>query len=170
MAGEILYKTNYKSPFGNIVLTSDDKNLVGLKFRGNDKGVLTKEDLEVFKLTKNWLDRYFNGVKPKISELPLRLQGSIFRLRVLEIISEIPYGGVMTYGKIAEIISKEQGKEKISPQAVGGAAGHNPVLIIIPCHRVIGSNGNLTGYAGGVDLKIKLLKHEGVNVPSGTGA
>ena len=167
MADKILYKTNYNSPLGNIVLTSDGENLAGLKFGEYDNGILPKEkeDLEIFKLTENWLDRYFDGEKPETSSLPLKLQGSDFRLRVWQIVCEIPYGGVMTYGDIAEIISKERGEGKISPQAVGGAVGHNPLLIVIPCHRVIGSNGNLTGYAGGVELKYKLLKHEGVNVP-----
>ena len=166
MFKNILYKTNYESPLGNIIVTCDDNSLIGLRF---DKyctlsSVKENSDLEIFKLTKNWLDKYFAGENPRISELPVALQGSDFTLHVWRIICKIPYGNVMTYGDIAKIIAKEKGKEKISPQAVGRAAGHNPILIVIPCHRVIGSNGELKGYSGGIDLKIKLLNHEGAGI------
>ena len=112
---------------------------------------------------KKWLDRYCNGEKPDISELPLAPMGSDFRKEVWDILCTIPYGEVMTYGQIADIIAKRHGKAKMSAQAVGGAVGHNPVSLIIPCHRVVGTNGSLTGYAGGLGKKITLLKHEGVD-------
>ena len=96
--------------------------------------------------------------------MPLAPAGNDFRQRVWQILCEIPYGKVYTYGEIARKIAREYNKEKMSAQAVGNAVGHNPISIIIPCHRVVGSNGSLTGYAGGIEMKIKLLKHEGVNM------
>ena len=114
--------------------------------------------------TKKWLDEYFNGKKPEISELDLAPIGSEFAKNVWEILCEIPYGKVTTYGEIAKKMAKIMNKEKMSAQAVGGAVGHNPISIIIPCHRVVGANGSLTGYAGGIDKKIYLLKHEQVNM------
>ncbi len=114
--------------------------------------------------TKKWLDEYFNGKKPEISELDLAPIGSEFAKNVWEILCEIPYGKVTTYGEIAKKMTKIMHKEKMSAQAVGGAVGHNPISIIIPCHRVVGANGSLTGYAGGIDKKIYLLKHEQVNM------
>ena len=114
--------------------------------------------------TKKWLDEYFNGKKPEISELDLAPIGSEFAKNVWEILCEIPYGKVTTYGEIAKKMAKIMHKEKMSAQAVGGAVGHNSISIIIPCHRVVGANGSLTGYAGGIDKKIYLLKHEQVNM------
>ena len=114
--------------------------------------------------TKKWLDEYFNGEKPKITELDLAPIGSAFAKNVWKILCEIPYGKVTTYGEIAKKMAKIMHKEKMSAQAVGGAVGHNPISIIIPCHRVVGANGSLTGYAGGIDKKIYLLKHEQVNM------
>ena len=114
--------------------------------------------------TKKWLDEYFNGKKPEISELDLAPIGSEFAKNVWEILCEIPYGKVTTYGEIAKKMATIMHKEKMSAQAVGGAVGHNPISIIIPCHRVVGANGSLTGYAGGIDKKIYLLKHEQVNM------
>ena len=124
--------------------------------------MIENDNLDIFKRTKKWLDRYFNGEKPQISELPLSPKGSEFRQCVWKILCEIPYGETCTYKEIADIIAKEQGVDKMSAQAVGGAVGHNPISIIIPCHRVVGSDGSLTGYAGGIETKIKLLKLEGV--------
>lgn len=121
-------------------------------------------ELEIFKLTKAWLERYFRGEKPEIAELSLAPMGNDFRQRVWQLLCEIPYGEVWTYGDLAKIIAKEQGKTRMSAQAIGGAVGHNPVSIIIPCHRVVGANGSLTGYAGGIQTKLVLLKLEGVNV------
>ena len=162
--------TYYTSPLGRIMLMSNGRSLTGLWFVGqkyfaatsSDK-VIEKNDLPVFEKTRSWLDRYFKGDKPQISELILEPQGSSFRQIVWEILCEIPYGEVVTYGSIAQRIAKQLGKKTMSAQAIGGAIGHNPISIIIPCHRVIGTNGSLTGYAGGVDKKLKLLEHEGAS-------
>ena len=110
-----------------------------------------------------WTD-IFGAKKPKISELPLAPIGNDFRQAVWKILCEIPYGEVITYGGIAKKIAAQRGLSRMSAQAVGGAVGHNPISIIIPCHRVVGTNGSLTGYSGGLDLKIKLLDFEGVNL------
>ena len=114
--------------------------------------------------TNNWLNRYFAGENPAISELALAPIGGTFRQEVWRLLCEIPYGEVTTYGEIARKVAEKLLKTNMSAQAVGGAVGHNPVSIVIPCHRVVGTNGSLTGYAGGVDKKIWLLTHEGVNV------
>ena len=157
--------------FGKILLASKDNKLIGLwidgqkYFLGNLKEEMQeKEDEIIFVKTKKWLDRYFNGEKPKISELDLAPMGNDFAKNVWKILCEIPYGEVTTYGEIAKKIAKIMNKDKMSAQAIGGAVGHNPISIIIPCHRVVGSNGSLTGYAGGIDKKIKLLEHENVDM------
>lgn len=154
-----------------MTLVSDGKNLAGLWIDGQKYfestlygRVQEKEDLDIFRQTKTWLDRYFQGARPDIAELPLAPAGGAFRQAVWKILREIPYGQVITYGDIANKIAKEKGLAKMSSQAVGGAVGHNPISVIIPCHRVVGANGNLTGYAGGINLKIQLLAHEGVNM------
>jgi len=166
-----MYKTTFLSPMGNITLASDGKNLVGLwlkgqKYHGNTifKDMTTKEDLPVFDITKKWLDEYFAGKKPEISRLPIAPVGTKFRQEIWDILCEIPYGKTITYGDIAKKMAKTMGKKSMSSQAVGGAVGHNPISIIIPCHRVVGTNGSLTGYAGGIDLKIKLLELESVDM------
>lgn len=165
------YSSTYNSPLGVITLACDEKeNLVGLWLEGQkhfgetiNLSFSKNNEIETFKMVKNWLDRYFKGQNPKISNIPLSPTGSPFRQRVWQILCEIPYGEIKTYGDIAKIIAKEQGKEKMSAQAVGGAVGHNPISIIIPCHRVVGANGNLVGYAGGIKNKIALLAHEGID-------
>ena len=111
-----------------------------------------------------WLDRYFAGENPQISELPLAPSGSDFRQMVWKILCDIPSGQTTTYGEIAKKIAARTGRSTMSAQAVGGAVGHNPISIIIPCHRVVGTNGSLTGYAGGIDKKIALLELEGVDM------
>lgn len=108
--------------------------------------------------------RYFEGKKPQISELPLAPIGGEFRQTVWKMLTEIPYGKVITYGELAQKIAKQRGIERMSAQAVGGAVGHNPISIIIPCHRVVGANGNLTGFSGGIQMKLQLLQHEGVDI------
>lgn len=134
-------------------------------FGGTVPGELRpNEELEVFSRAKDWLDRYFNGKKPEPSELPLAPVGGEFRQTVWELLCEIPYGELTTYGQIAREAAKRLQRESMSAQAVGGAVGHNPISIIIPCHRVVGTGGSLTGYAGGLDKKIWLLKHEGVKM------
>lgn len=165
------YKANYKSPIGDMTMVSDGQSLnalwfEGQKYYGTSVGENLKEDsnLKVFELAKNWLDRYFDFQKPEISELSLTPIGSDFRREVWDVLCEIPYGQVVTYGEIAQKIAKKRGITKMSARAIGNAIGHNPVSIIIPCHRVIGSNGKLTGYAAGLGTKIKLLKHENVDL------
>jgi methylated-DNA-[protein]-cysteine S-methyltransferase len=165
------YSTTYITPVGKIMLASDGEKLIGLwnggqKYHGNEifKGMTEKSDMPVFDDTKKWLDRYFAGKRPAISELPLAPIGSGFRQEVWGILCGIPYGEVITYGDIAKIMAVRMKKESMSSQAVGGAVGHNPISIIIPCHRVVGTNGSLTGYAGGIDIKIKLLEHEGADM------
>ena len=159
------YINKYHSPFGSITLASDGESLTGLWFDGQKyfgaalSGENEERDLPIFKKTRQWLDIYFKGESPDII-LPLSLNASPFRLMVWEILRSIPYGQVISYGDIAKIISKKMNTNGMSSQAVGGAVGHNPVSIIIPCHRVVGSNGSLTGYAGGIEKKIKLLTLE----------
>lgn len=165
------YSATYLSPVGNITLACDGDSLVGLwiegqKYHGNtiSEDLIENNDIPVFDSAKKWLDRYFKGEKPHISELPLAPIGSGFRQEVWNILCEIPYGQVVTYGDIAKKMAARMNKESMSSQAVGGAVGHNPISIIIPCHRVVGSNGSLTGYAGGIHKKIKLLELEGADM------
>ena len=165
------YEMKYDSPVGRLTLASDGLNLAGLwmegqkYFGGTVPGELRpNEELEVFSRAKDWLDRYFNGKKPEPSELPLAPVGGEFRQTVWELLCEIPYGELTTYGQIAREAAKRLQRESMSAQAVGGAVGHNPISIIIPCHRVVGTGGSLTGSAGGIDKKIWLLKHEGVKM------
>ena len=165
------YKTFYHSPHGIYTMVSDGKNLTGLWLEGQKyfcsniiRDALEYGNLNLFHETKEWLDRYFSGKKPEISDLPVKAEGSSFRRQVWQILCKIPYGTTTTYGEIASIIAGERGLDRMSAQAVGGAVGHNPVSIIIPCHRVVGSNGSLTGYAGGIKIKIKLLELEGVDM------
>lgn len=165
----MIYSTIYDSPIGKITLASDGENLVGAWIEGQkyfansiNEEIYSNDNLEIFTKTKAWLDKYFQGLQPDIKSLPLSPYGSDFRQAVWKILCKIPYGQTTTYGEIARQIAKQKGLSKMSAQAIGDAVGHNPISIIIPCHRVIGTNGSLTGYAGGLDLKIKLLKHEGV--------
>ena len=163
----MIYTTHYQSPFGNILLASKDGKLIGLWIEGqkhylktlNEQITENPNDPTLIK-TKHWLNRYLKGDKPKPDELPLAPIGSDFRQQVWQILTTIPYGETTTYKKIAEIIARKRGIKQMSAQAVGGAVSHNPISIIIPCHRVIGSDGSLTGYAGGLDKKTFLLKHE----------
>lgn len=165
------YTTKYASPVGELLLASDGQALTGLwikdqKYYGATLSAdhARQDDLPVFALTKDWLDRYFDGKRPELSELPLAPAGSPFRQKVWRIMCEIPYGKTATYGEIAARIAEEEGRDKKPGQAVGGAVGHNPICIIMPCHRVVGSSGSLTGYAGGIDIKIRLLELEGADM------
>lgn len=167
----MIYISYYNSSLGKILLASKDNKLIGAWIEGQKyylgklkEEVIKKDDEEILIKTKNWLDRYFNLEKPEISELSIAPIGSEFRQKVWKILCTIPYGNTITYGDIAKQIAKETGKDKMSAQAIGGAVGHNPISIIIPCHRVVGANGSLTGYAGGIDKKIKLLEIEKVNI------
>lgn len=154
------YSTNYSSPLGEMLIVSDGEAVCGLwfygqkHFKGNIGKTIQKDDLAIFKKVTKFLDDYFNALNPEI-DFKLKPMGSEFRLKVWKILCEIPYGETLTYGEIAERISKT-----MSAQAVGGAVGHNPISILIPCHRVLGANGKLTGYAAGIDKKIVLLKLE----------
>ncbi len=161
------YYTDYNSPIGRLLLVSDGVGLSGLWLENTyslAQNGLYDENLPIFIKTKQWLDEYFKGNQPDIKQINLAPQGSEFGRQIWQILLEIPYGQVVTYGQIAKIVAQKNGITKMSAQAVGGAVGRNPISIIIPCHRVVGANGNLTGYAGGLDTKIKLLKLEGVDM------
>jgi methylated-DNA-[protein]-cysteine S-methyltransferase len=161
------YSTTYLSPVGLITLACDGGHLAGLWIEGqkyHGGAMRPRDGAPVFGIVKTWLDRYFAGEKPAVSELPLAPAGSEFRQRVWRILCEIPYGEVTTYGAIAKRIAADMNRERMSSQAVGGAVGHNPISIIIPCHRVVGSDGSLTGYGGGIATKAKLLEWEGVDM------
>ena len=165
------YKTFYDSPLGKITLQSDGKNLTALKLekhRFMDKykssDMIQDHNLEIFIKTKKWLDQYFIGENPSIEQLSLKPEGTEFRKNIWKILCEIPYGKVITYGDIAKKVARERGMERMSAQAVGGAVGHNPIGIIIPCHRVVGQDGSLTGYGGGIENKVKLLELEKVDM------
>ena len=165
----MVYTAQYLSPVGQLVLASDGERLTGLWLKGQKYFALPaeavpREDIPVFQLTSQWLDRYFAREQPSIQELPLSPAGSPFRQAVWELLQKIPYGQVTTYGDIARELAARLGQDSTSSQAGGGAVGHNPISIIIPCHRVVGTGGSLTGYAGGIDKKIFLLTHEGVDV------
>lgn len=167
----MVYKTYYKSPIGNITIASDGENIVGLWIQNQKyyaatvSGEMIENNiLPIFTKAKEWLDQYFAGRKPNISDLPLAPNGGEFRRIVWNTLCEIPYGELITYGEIAKKVAKKMNKKSMSGQAVGGAVGHNPISIIIPCHRVVGANGSLTGYAGGINKKIALLELEGIDM------
>lgn len=165
------YVSDYRSPIGTLTLAADDKNLFGLWMNGQKyysanlpASAVFSDNSPVFPNVKNWLDCYFAGENPSISALPFEPHGTDFRLAVWKILCEIPYGTLTTYGEIAKQIAKNTGQKSMSSQAVGGAVAHNPISIIIPCHRVVGSNGSLTGYSGGMAKKIALLELEGIDM------
>ena len=159
------YIWHYISPLGGITLGSDGKALTGLWFDEQDHFAVPLpsqaecRSLSVFDETCRWLDIYFSGRDPDFTP-KLALRGTPFRKAVWDILLTIPFGRTMSYGEIAVAVAKQMGVSRMSAQAVGGAVGHNPVSIIVPCHRVIGSDGSLTGYAGGLDKKARLLGME----------
>ncbi len=160
------YTSRYESPLGGIVLAADSVGLTGLWFEGQkyfglylDKEHEEKE-LPVFDRAKEWLDVYFSGREPE-TKVPVHFIGSDFQNEVWEILYSIPFGKTMTYGEIARQMAAKRGLKAMSAQAVGGAVARNEISVIVPCHRVVGTNGSLTGYAGGIDRKIALLKLEG---------
>ncbi len=163
------YTTHYDSPLGKLTLAGDGENLTGLWFDGQKYAPYPSpespapQELPVFIRTRQWLDIYFSGKAPGFTP-PLSVNGSDFRQAVWKILLTIPFGRTMTYGEIAKEIAARKGIKKMSAQAVGGAVGHNPVSIIVPCHRVIGANKNLTGYAGGIERKVRLLTIEHVDM------
>ena len=152
--------SHYESPLGMILLEADEVGLTGLRFC-NQKNPLPKENRCTFEETFRWLELYFSGKDPGFTP-ELHLSGTDFQLLIWQILREIPYGQTVSYGWIARRIAQARGLKRMSAQAVGGAVGRNPVALIVPCHRVIGSNGDLIGYAGGLDRKSKLLALEGV--------
>ena len=167
---QMYYFTTCPSPVGQLTLASDGESLTGLWLEGQKyfgatmpEDAVRRDGLPVFSAAQSWLERYFAGEKPQPAELPLRPAGGEFRQRVWKLLCGIPYGQVTTYGALARELEVQTG-QAASSQAVGGAVGHNPISIVIPCHRVVGSGGNLTGYAGGLDRKVRLLELEGADM------
>ena len=159
------YVNYYQSPLGNILLAADDDGLTGLWFEGQKhygKGLnadFMAKNIPVFEETEHWLDIYFSGNEPDFAP-PLHLVGTNFQKEVWEILLKIPYGCTTTYRGIAKEVAGKHGLKNMAAQAIGNAVGRNPISIIVPCHRVIASNGSLTGYAGGIDKKLYLLEIE----------
>ncbi len=158
------YSTNYESPLGEMMIVSDGESIKGIWFGGQkhfkstaDDELILCDDLAIFNKVKQWLDDYFDGLNP-IIDFRLNPDGTDFAKKVWKILSEIPYGETMTYGEIAARISPT-----MAARAVGGAVGRNPIAIVVPCHRVLGKNAGLTGYAAGIDKKIELLKIENIS-------
>ena len=164
-----MYYCTYKSKIGLLYLISDGESLIGCYLEGqkyfpnNIDNYYMNEELSILVKSKVWLEKYFNGENPSIDEIPLNYTGTEFRKTVWEVLKEISYGKLVTYKHIAEKIAKAKGIKTMSAQAVGGAVGHNPLLIFIPCHRVIGVDGSLTGYAAGLENKRFLLNLESDN-------
>ena len=163
----------YETPLiGTLTVASDGEAISGCWFDndryfgyGVDERMELNEDDPILVQAREWLDRYFAGEAPDPRELPLAARATDFQLRVREAMLDIPYGQTTTYGAIAKRLEAETGKRQ-SARAVGGAVGHNPLCLIVPCHRVVGSNDNLTGFGGGIDMKIALLEHEGAMKPT----
>lgn len=164
-----MYYCTYESKIGLLYLISDGKSLIGCYLEGqkyfpnNFDNYYLNEELSILVKSKDWLEKYFNGENPSIDEIPLNYIGTEFRKTVWKILKDISYGELVTYKHLAEIIAKAKGLNTMSAQAVGGAVGHNPLLIFIPCHRVIGVDGSLTGYAAGLENKRFLLNLESDN-------
>ncbi len=165
----MVYICKYESPIGSMTAASNGIALTGLWFDGQKYFGSTlseryeERDLPVFAKTRDWLDLYFYGENPDFMP-PLVVIGSDFRKAVWNILRQIPYGQTMTYGEIAKKMAKQMGTAQMSAQAVGAAVGRNPISVLIPCHRVVGSNGSLTGYAGGIEKKAALLELEKVDM------
>ena len=163
------YTAAYQSSVGDVLLAADETGLTGLWFEGEKFYALSldpeheERETPIFAITRRWLDIYFSGHEPDFMP-PVHMIGSEFRRCVWELLLRIPYGTTVTYGDLARLVARRRGLRRMSAQAVGGAVGHNEISIIVPCHRVVGTNGSLTGYAGGVDKKRKLLELEGVDM------
>lgn len=158
-----VYTLHVPSPLGTILLVSDGEALCGLYFDGQRHlpempDAEENKTIAVLEEARAWLEEYFTGEKPE-TVVPVRLEGTAFQRSVWELLAEVPYGETVSYGELAEKLL-ERSKRKVSARAVGGAVGRNPVSIIVPCHRVVGADGSLTGYAGGVERKKKLLEIE----------
>ncbi|MBQ3193549.1 MAG: methylated-DNA--[Oscillospiraceae bacterium] len=155
-----MYFAEYPSPLGTLLLTCEENALTGLWMQRRPPETGRREDHPVLKQAMQWLDGYFRGeVQPVL--FPLNPEGTPFQKQVWQLLLTIPYGTTRSYGDIAQEMAGLLGKEKMSAQAVGQAVGKNPISILIPCHRVVGAKGQLTGYAGGRDKKVWLLRHEG---------
>ncbi len=163
------YTHHYHSPLGDITMASDGKALTGLWFDGQKyfadtlSDVYSERDLSIFDEADHWLDLYFSGINPGFIPA-LNMRTTKFRKAVWEVLLTIPYGETITYGQIAERIANQRNIYRMSAQAVGGAVAHNAISLIIPCHRVVGADGHLTGYAGGIDKKMQLLQMEGIDI------
>ncbi|MDY6080750.1 MAG: methylated-DNA--[protein]-cysteine S-methyltransferase [Eubacteriales bacterium] len=161
----MIYTQHYDSPLGGILLAADETGLTGLWFDGekyyadNLAAEHEARDTQALGAAKRWLDVYFAGKEPDFLP-PLHPIGSAFRKEVWQLLLEIPYGQTTTYGALARRLAERRGLRHMSAQAVGGAVGHNEISILIPCHRVVGTSGSLTGYAGGIDKKLSLLRLE----------
>ena len=161
----MVYTCHYESPLGGILLAADESGLTGLWFDGQKyfarelSAEHTEKETPILAEAKRWLDIYFTGTEPDFLP-PLHPDGSAFQQAVWELLLQIPYGKTVTYGELARQLAEKRGIARMSAQAVGGAVGHNRISVIIPCHRVVGTNGSLTGYAGGIDKKVKLLELE----------
>lgn len=162
----MLYGSEYRSPVGKMSLVCDETALIGLWLNGQKHfhaGIcepIFQQETEILLRTKTWLDKYFGGETSDDLEIPMNPQGTVFQKHVWQLVREIPYGAVCTYGQLAQRLARDTDAGKMSAQAVGGAVGRNPILLLIPCHRVIGADGSLTGYAGGIETKQWLLRHE----------
>lgn len=159
------------SPVGELMIATDGDYIKGVWIKpqkyfpeGAEEYGIVDNDAEIIAKAREWLERYFEGRNPDPNELPLEPEGTDFQKEVWDVLLSIPYGETMTYGGIGAKIAEARGLERMAAQAVGGAVGHNPISIIIPCHRVVGSNGSLTGYAGGLSIKKQLLTLEGLEI------
>lgn len=152
-----MQRTLYNSPLGKILLTADGKFLTGLMF--SEEETSTESSSEAIETAKEWLDMYFSGKRPDFMP-KLKVNGTDFQKRVWQLLMDIPYGETMSYSQLAKTIAKERGMDKMSARAVGVAAGKNPILLMVPCHRLVGKNGSLTGYAAGIERKRELLRIE----------
>lgn len=165
----MVYTCHYESQLGGILLAADEIGLTGLWFDGQKyfarelPAERTEKEMPILTETKRWLDIYFTGTEPDFLPL-LHPIGSTFRQEVWKLLLQIPYGKTVTYGELARQLAEKRGLPRMSAQAVGGAVGHNQISVLIPCHRVVGANGSLTGYAGGIQKKVKLLELEGTDV------
>lgn len=163
------YTQTYSSPLGEVLLSADDMGLSGLWFAGQRYFARTLPpgavpgETPVLTASKRWLDCYFSGKRPDFLP-PMHLIGTDFQQAVWNLLLEISYGQTVTYGALARTLAQQLGKPAMSAQAVGAAVGRNPISIIVPCHRVVGTDGNLTGYAGGVERKLHLLRLEGADL------
>lgn len=165
----MIFTDKYESPLGSIILACDEAAIIGLwfnmqKYFGNTLPEETEQkDHLLLREARQWLDIYFSGRQPDFLP-PLRYDSTPFRRMVCDIMLTIPYGKTMTYGEIAAAVAERRGIRRMSAQAVGGAVGHNPISLMIPCHRVVGTNGSLTGYGGGIERKVKLLELENADM------